>query len=54
MEKILAKNNMNHKCKRVVRNKGKYGTNCRIVNKPLPHLKKNGDQLQKDILKGKY
>jgi len=45
---------MNYKCKKVVRNEGKYGINGRTVDKLLPHLKKNGNQLQKDILKGGY
>ena len=54
MEKILAKDNMNEAYKRVVRNKGKHGIDGMTVDELLPYLKENGNQLRKDILKGKY
>ena len=54
MEKILAKDNMNQAYKQVVRNKGKHGIDGMTVDELLPYLKENGNQLRKDILRGKY
>ena len=54
MEKILAKDNMNQAYKQVVRNKGKHGIDGMTVDELLPYLKKNGNQLRKDILGGRY
>lgn len=54
MEKILAKDNMNQAYRRVVRNKGKHGIDGMTVDELLPYLKENGNQLRKDILKGRY
>ena len=54
MEKILAKDNMNQAYRQVVRNKGKHGIDGMTVDELLPYLKENGNQLRKDILKGKY
>ena len=54
MEKILARDNMNQAYRQVVRNKGKHGIDGMTVDELLPYLKENGNQLRKDILKGKY
>jgi retron-type reverse transcriptase len=54
MEKILAKDNMNHAYRQVVRNKGKHGIDGMTVDELLPYLKEHGNQLRKDILQGKY
>lgn len=54
MEKILAKDNMNQAYRQVVRNKGKHGIDGMTVDELLPYLKENGNQLRKDILRGRY
>ena len=54
MEKILAAPNLNRAHKRVVKNKGSHGIDGMSVDELLPHLKRNGNQLLKDILEGNY
>lgn len=54
MEKILAAPNLNRAHKRVVKNKGSHGIDGMSVDELLPHLKRNGNQLLKDVLEGNY
>lgn len=54
MERILTRDNLNQAYKRVVRNKGSHGNDGMSVDELLPYLKRNGEQLRKDILEGRY
>ncbi|PUU86983.1 MAG: RNA-directed DNA polymerase [Halanaerobium sp.] len=54
MEKILSAPNLNNAHKRVVKNKGSHGIDGMSVDELLPYLKRNGNQLLKDVLGGNY
>ncbi|MDI6913149.1 MAG: group II intron reverse transcriptase/maturase [Desulfitobacteriaceae bacterium] len=54
LEKILARDNMNHAYKRVKSNKGAHGIDGMEVDELLQYLKEKGSQLRQSILDGKY
>ena len=54
LDKILSRDNMNLAYKRVKANKGAGGIDGMEVNELLQYLKENGEQIKKDIRKGKY
>ena len=54
MEKILHRDNLNQAYKRVKKNKGSSGVDGMTVDELLEYLKRNNNQLQKDLIEESY
>ena len=54
MEKILHRDNLNQAYKKVKKNKGSSGVDGMTVDELLEYLKRNNNQLQKDLIEESY